>query len=56
MSAASLICRLAAQHSSASKSKGDQDIAANHGHDLGEVLADLDGKPSQVQLAPKPAT
>jgi hypothetical protein len=36
--------------------QGDQDIAANHGHDLGEVLADLDGKPSQVQLAPKPAT
>lgn len=29
--------------------QGDQDIAANHGHDLGEVLADLDGKPSQAQ-------
>lgn len=36
--------------------QGDQDIAANRGHDLGEVLADLDGKPSLAQLAPKPAT
>lgn len=36
--------------------QGDQDIAANRGHDLDEVLADLDGKPSPAQPAPKPAT
>ena len=30
--------------------QGDRDIAANRGHDLSEVLADLDGKSSAQQI------
>jgi len=44
-----LVGWLSLQQIQAALRQGDQDIAANHGHDLGEVLADLDGKPSPAQ-------